>query len=38
VLRGVREEKYKAKEKTLKCCALALVVPCGAGVALIYFT
>jgi hypothetical protein len=34
-----RCERRNTKQKeTLKFCTLALVVPCGAGVALIYFT
>ncbi len=35
---GAVRGEIQSKKETLICCALALVVPCGAGVALIYFT
>jgi hypothetical protein len=35
---GGCERRNTKQKETLICCALALVVPCGAGVALIYFT
>ncbi len=38
LLPGACERRDTKQKETLICCALALLVSCGAGVALIYFT